>query len=269
MPHSVASCGVIPGAALIIISGLMSFFGLWMLSRSAARVQPPRTASFKALANMTYPKAGALFDSAIAIKCAGVSCSYLIIIGALMPRVILSFDRNPPDWLLDRQLWIVAAMVILTPLCYLRQLHSLRFTSYIALVAVADLVSTLLMLPPASLTLRDYKIIVVVYKFFFQHSLPESSPSHLFVYSPTVVSSIPVYIFAFTCAQNLFSCFNEIQHNSQSRMNHVIGFSIGGAACIYEVIGILGCEYAAQDVLARLSTVRPLQRHYFRGEGPQ
>lgn len=141
MPHSVASAGVIPGMSIIVISALMSWFGLWMLSRCATKVQPARTSSFAALSQITFPKVSAVFDTAIAIKCAGVACSYLIIIGALMPRVVLSFDRDPPEWALDRRVWIVVAMAILTPLCYLRQLHSLRFTSYIALVAVADLAS--------------------------------------------------------------------------------------------------------------------------------
>lgn len=143
MPHSVASCGVIPGVSIIIFSGLLSFYGLYLLSRSASLVRPQRTASFAALSDMTYPSVAFVFDGAIAIKCAGVATSYLIIIGSLMPRVILSFDKDPPAWILDRGLWIVVAMAILTPLCYLRQLNSLRFTSYIALVAVFDLVSCL------------------------------------------------------------------------------------------------------------------------------
>ena len=140
MPHSIASCGLIPGILLLVFSGLLSIFGLYLLSRCASLCRPARSASFALLAKMTYPRASIGFDSAIAIKCAGVACSYLIIIGSLMPSVILSFDRHPPAWLLDRGLWIVASTSILTPLCYSRQLHSLRFTSYISLLVVFDLV---------------------------------------------------------------------------------------------------------------------------------
>lgn len=266
MPHSVASCGVIPGMAIIVFSGLLSFYGLYLLSRCASTVRPRRTASFAALSDMTYPKAGLLFDGAIAIKCAGVACSYLIIIGGLMPRVILSFDRHPPDWLLDRGLWIVAAMVILTPLCYLRQLNSLRFTSYVALVAVFDLVSIApvqAVQPPAcraalQLEIRSTtsfnQVLVVVFKFFYRHSLPPSPPSHLFVLKPSIISSIPVYIFAFTCAQNLFSCFNELKDNTQRRMNAVTGTSIGCSALIYEVIGVLGYLTFGEKVPSNIMT---------------
>lgn len=38
----------------------------------------------------------------------------------------------------------------------------------------------------------------------------------------------------------LFPIFNEINKNTQKRMNIVIGTSIGSAALIYEIIAIFG-----------------------------
>ncbi|KAK9895494.1 hypothetical protein P389DRAFT_205609 [Cystobasidium minutum MCA 4210] len=222
MPYAVASWGSLPGGFLILVCGCMSWLGLHFLSRAATHTKPARSSSFAALADITYPKASILFDSAIAIKCSGVATSYLIIIGSLMPRVVKSFDKDPPDWLLDRHLWIVVAMAILSPLCYLRQLHSLRFTSYIAVVAAVDLV------------------FVVIYKFFDRSGLEPSSPKHLFAFSSSSVANLPVYIFAFTCAQNIFSCYNELKENTKGRMNLVTGVSIGSAALIYELVGVLG-----------------------------
>lgn len=141
MPHSVSSAGLIPGTFFIMFSGCLAFFGLYLLTRSASLTRPARSASFNSIAELAYPKATMVFDAAIAIKCAGVACSYLIIVGGLMPKVVLSFNRHPPDWILDRGFWIVISMIVLTPLCYLKALNSLRFTSYIALLAVVDLVS--------------------------------------------------------------------------------------------------------------------------------
>lgn len=111
-----------------------------MLSRSAAQA-PHRAASFAALSKLTYPKLGRIFDAAIFLKCWGVSVSYLIVIGSLMPRVVYSFSKSSPDWLLDRRLWILLAMSILCPLAFLRKLDSLKVTSYISLCAVGNLVS--------------------------------------------------------------------------------------------------------------------------------
>jgi amino acid permease len=49
-----------------------------------------------------------------------------------------------------------------------------------------------------------------------------------------------IFVFAFTCGQNLFPCFNELRSNTQARMNSVIGISIGSATVIYEIIALAG-----------------------------
>lgn len=54
-------------------------------------------------------------------KCYGVSISYLIICGQVMPQVILSFFKafhkdvhEIPTFLLDRQFWILILMIVLS-----------------------------------------------------------------------------------------------------------------------------------------------------------
>lgn len=59
-----------------------------------------------------------------------------------MPRAVASFMPDAEAWLLDRRLWILASMCVLCPLAFLRRLDSLKFTSYVALCAVANLVRT-------------------------------------------------------------------------------------------------------------------------------
>ena len=49
-------------------------------------------------------------------------------------HVLLSYE--PPEWALSGRIWISIFMIALVPLCFLRSLHSLRHTSYIALFAV-------------------------------------------------------------------------------------------------------------------------------------
>jgi len=235
MPHAVAAGGIVPGAFTILFSASVAFFGLYLLSRSAARVG--RKASFAALSSITLPSLQVVFDSAIALKCFGVSISYLIIIGSLMPKVVLSFASHPdnvPQILLDRRLWLTISMTILTPICFFKSLNALRYTSYVALLAVGDLV------------------FVVIYKYFDRSGLELPRHVDIFHVSPALLSSLPVYIFAFTCAQNLLPVHNELKENTQQRMNLVIGTSIGSAAGIYEVIGLLGYLTFGTDVASNI-----------------
>lgn len=257
MAHGFATGGMIPGILTVLFCGATAYLGLLFLALCARHPDvKPRGASFAALSALTYPAAGVFFDAAIAIKCFGVSISYLIIFGALMAQVVRSFERvgaaSAPAVLLDRRFWITVAMIILVPLSFLRkvrcvptapetlpltlltQLDSLRYTSYVALVAVADL------------------ILVVVYKFFDRSGLDPPGDIYLVHLSPSFVAALPVYIFAYTCAQNLFAIHNELKSNTHQRINYVLTTSIGSAAVIYEILGILGYLTFGSNVSSNL-----------------
>ncbi|KAJ8521235.1 hypothetical protein ONZ45_g2045 [Pleurotus djamor] len=245
-PLAMASAGLVPGMITCVFSGSVAAFGLYLLSLCAAKA-PHRRSSFFAVSQLTFPKAAVFFDAAIAIKCFGVSISYLIIIKGLMPNVVASLyhdltspDVNPPDWALSGQNWITLFMLVLVPLCFLRKLDSLRHTSYIALFSVA------------------YLIIIVITCYF--HPLkgsPEPGEVRLIHFTPNFVSTFPVQVFAFTCAQNLFPIYNELASNTQARMNTVIGTSIGSATLTYEIIGIFGYLTFGSKVGANIVAMYP------------
>ncbi|KAI0653271.1 transmembrane amino acid transporter protein-domain-containing protein [Cubamyces menziesii] len=245
-PLALASVGIIPGMITCLFSGSVAGFGLYLLSLCAVKA-PHRRASFFAVAELTFPRAAVFFDAAIAIKCFGVSISYLIIIKSLMPNVVAALyhdltspDVNPPAWMLSGQNWITIIMIPLIPLAFLRKLDSLRHTSYIALFSVAYLV-----------------VIVVVCYFFPLKGTQEPGEIHLIHFTPNFVSTFPVQVFAYTCAQNLFPIFNEISSNTQKRMNIVIGTSIGSAAMIYEIIAVFGYLTFGSKVGANIIAMYP------------
>ncbi|KAG8703407.1 hypothetical protein FRC08_002857 [Ceratobasidium sp. 394] len=228
-PLVMASGGIIPGALTCITSGCIGALGLWMLSRCATRT-PHRRSSFFAVSKITFPSAAVFFDAAIAIKCFGVSISYLIIIKGLMPAVVRSFyhvftapDVNPPWWLVSGHVWIFIFLAFLAPLCFLHRLDSLRHTSYIALFSVFYLVG-----------------IVIFCYFFPPKGIIEPGEIHLIHIDKSFVTTFPVQVFAFTCAQNLFPLYNELRSNTQARMNLVIFSSIFSAAGTYEIIALFG-----------------------------
>jgi amino acid permease len=103
--------GIVLGSVAILWSGLMSAFGLYLQSR-CARYLERGTSSFAALSQITYPNASVIFDAAIAIKCFGVSVSYLIIIGDLMPGVVRGFNEaaDTVPFLVDRHFWVTVFM---------------------------------------------------------------------------------------------------------------------------------------------------------------
>lgn len=228
-PLVMASGGIIPGAITCITSGCIGALGLWMLSRCATRT-PHRRSSFFAVSKITFPSAAVFFDAAIAIKCFGVSISYLIIIKGLMPAVVRSFyhvftapDVNPPWWAVSGHLWIMIFLAFLAPLCFLHRLDSLRHTSYVALFSVL------------------YLLCIVIFCYFSPpQGIIEPGEIHLINFDKSFISTFPVQVFAYTCAQNLFPIYNELKSNTQPRMNMVIFTSIFSATATYEIIALFG-----------------------------
>ena len=71
---------------MVLFCAMTAYLGLYFLTRSAT-LAPHRAAAFSSLSQLTFPGLARLFDFAVALKCFGVSISYLIVIGGLMPKV--------------------------------------------------------------------------------------------------------------------------------------------------------------------------------------
>ena len=269
MPAALSHFGIVLGVILILWCGLTSAFGLYLQAR-CARYLDRGSSSFFALSQITYPNAAVVFDAAIAVKCFGVGVSYLIIIGDLMPGVSRGFSSNADDipFLVDRNFWITAFMLIVIPLSFLRRLDSLKYTSIVALISIG------------------YLIILVVYH-FAADAHPGRGDIRIITWEGPVqaLGNLSVIIFAYTCHQNvspglsfpfrarqpprhltntgqMFSILNEIKDNSPPRfvpseilVHHfpdcagrltshsiagVITASNGSAALIYVLVAITG-----------------------------
>ncbi|KAM7187157.1 Transmembrane amino acid transporter domain containing protein [Naviculisporaceae sp. PSN 640] len=225
MPFAMSHFGVALGVVLILWCGLTSAFGLYLQSR-CARYMETGKASFFALSQLTYPGFGIVFDLAIAVKCFGVSISYLIIIGDLMPAIAKALGSEGTGWVFldDRRFWITLFfLVFIIPSSFPKKLESLKYASMIALFSIG------------------YLILLVAYHCAVD-SRDERGDVNLITWDGPVaaLSSLPLMIFGYTCHQNMFSIVNEIKDNSPKSLLTVIASSIGSAAAIYILVALTG-----------------------------
>ncbi|KAI8885754.1 hypothetical protein K501DRAFT_179311 [Backusella circina FSU 941] len=196
MPAALASIGLIPGIIMIIYAGTTSALGLYFLSQCAERVGG-RNHTFSSLSQLIWPKLG-------------------VVLPSFFP------ETKSSALLMDRRFWIAFSLGFLCgPISYLRKLDSLKYTSSIAILAVAYLT-----------------IIVLYYAIVPDFPLPESID--YFRFDSDFFTKLPIFIFAFTCHQNIFTAFNEMGDNSEKSMISVIKSAIGLAGGIYEVVAVLG-----------------------------
>lgn len=241
MPSALSKMGIFLGIFVVIWAGLTSGFGLYLQTR-CARYLDRGHVSFATLSQLTYPNLSIIFDAAIAIKCFGVAVSYLIIIGDLMPGVVSGFAPGIDiAFLLDRQFWITAFMLIVIPLSFLRRLDSLKYTSVIALFSIA------------------YLVVLVVAHYFKGDTLADRGTVRVFKWSGPIpaLAAFPVIVFAYTCHQNMFSILNEIADNSHFRTTTVIFASIGGACSLYILTGITGYLSYGDNIKGNIVSMYP------------
>lgn len=245
MPYGLKCNGLVFGVCLIIWSSLTSAFGLYLQNKVAKYTQQQDAVSYFSLCQLTYPQLSLIFDSAIAIKCFGVGVSYLVVIGDLMPKIMESLNVSEESILMERNFWITCFMVgIVTPLSFLKKLDSLKYTSIVALVSVVYL-------------------ICLVVEHFLVDQVPERT---IDVFGPVswklTLSSFPIFVFAYTCHQNMFAIINELKSNEKDgsttrQSNMIIRNAITIACASYLVVGILGYLTFGTSVNANIITMYP------------
>ncbi|OUM63155.1 hypothetical protein PIROE2DRAFT_25067, partial [Piromyces sp. E2] len=225
-PFALSTIGLVNGIIAIILFGCTSCFTLYLLIE-CAKIVGGRNVSFFSISSRTYPKLSIVFDLAVGIKCFGVSISYLVIIGELLPKVTLGlFPSIPKDSVcLTSLFWITVSMLIVVPLSFQKSLSSLKYASTISLISVS------------------YIAILVAY-FFFSGNRPIKNIDNDI--DTNFFRVLPIFVFAYTCHQNILTFFNEMKITSRRRDNRhkkAIGsaaISIAIAITVYLTIGITG-----------------------------
>lgn len=231
VPYAFRNDGVLVGSLLTLLAAVTSGLGLFILGKCSKTLINPRNSSFFTLCMLTYPSLSPLFDLAMIVQCFGVGLSYLILIGDLFPGLFGG----------DRNYWIWGSAIIIVPLCSLKKMDSLKYSSILGLFALAYL--SLLVLS----TFAYDVIITDNYKSY------RGEVSWWKVYdSKGLMSTFSIIIFAFTGSMNLFSIINELEDNSLKNITAIINRSISIASAIFLAVGITGYLTFGKNTLGNI-----------------
>jgi amino acid permease len=218
LPRTLDKAGVLLGLALITLGGLGAIFGLKLLAFCVRGADEP--ASYYSLARRAYPPSTWVIDGAVALKCFGVACSYLLVIGRLLPDAFTYFDTGVSA-LEDRHFWQTSMMVVIVPLCLLAELRTLRFVSLFALLAIAYLV-------------------VFIFAYFFAELSTVRTDISLASVNGDTLLVVPTIIFSFTCHQNMPTILTEMREKTRRASDFVIHVAIVSCWCVYAITALLG-----------------------------
>lgn len=234
LPGAFAGTGYVGGTILILCGAFFSTNGLYLLSSAAQRAGLP--SSFYSVAAAAVPQYTILIDLAVALKCFGVATGYLITISDCMVDAldhILLNDQESTGLtaiILTRQFWVIGAVLAVLPLSFYKTLDDLKKTSALALVFVLFLAFGIVAYANG---LADPCL---------DYANDDECRGEVVAFTdiPTTVSKLPIFVFAFTCHQNIFPVVNELQARTQSRLNTVIASSIGIALVVFYIVAMEG-----------------------------
>jgi amino acid permease len=247
-PYAFSKTGIILGLLLLISAGVLSGLSLLLLSKCAKKIHSSeKSVSFYSVAMATFPHYTVWIDVAIAVKCFGVASSYLIVIGDLMPLVAANLGYTHTNigggdsvchTLLNRQFWISVSFIFIIPLSFLPSLDALKWTSTLSILFIYAVT----MLIIVYFLLRHFTSFSVCSAVYTDTYANCTAPLKLFVPSLEALTIVPIFVFGYTCQQNLFSVVNELSNPSQNRLNTIIISVIVTAVFTYVVVAI--CGYA-------------------------
>jgi len=252
LPHAFGVCGWLLGITLLLVFACLSSFGLLLLSYCATRLReedPKRTKqSFYTIAMACLPQATGVIDAAVAIKCFGVGTSYFIVIGDLVPTALEGLGVHSA-FLQQRRVCITICFICgAIPLIIKKSLDALRHTSAAAIVFVAFICVVMFLF---SLNIMD-----TCGEFGCHKDANET------LYDDDVKATLKVlsiFIFGFTCHQNIFAITNELETPTMDRIKVVIGTSIGMALVIYTLVASTG--YATYGDLVQSDVLNNYPQH--------
>ncbi|KAI5186891.1 hypothetical protein NEHOM01_1780 [Nematocida homosporus] len=207
--------GIVPTLVFSLISAVLTFFGLMMLCDCAEYTQS-KEKTFSASLQKICPRLSVWFNAVVFVKCFGVSISYLITIKPLLAYLFSGLlGRN-----VSPEILVICFGLGIIPLCIMRDLKSLRFTSVLGIFgALVCIVGSVLNF----MTVRQ--------------SSNGSTPATYWAKTPEVnwIRSAGQFIFTFTCHQNIFGIRAEILTVTRNKMARIIAAALGSAMAIYLV----------------------------------
>jgi amino acid permease len=252
LPRAFAESGYLVGSLLLVLSGFGSMLGLHLLavSQNTVGIQP---SSFYTVANAAMPSLTVLIDVAVWVKCFGVGTSYLIVVGDLMPDAMADIGVEVQPY--TRDMWVLIGWIVVVPLACLRTLDALKFTSAAALCFVFFILIFVVLFAVDTPGIPHFDPCPVI-----NGTEPECRGSSGYL-STTPIRTLKVFsifVFAFTCQQNIFAVCSELRNATIARIDAVISASIGVAWVVYMVVAVAGFETYGDAVKSNILVSYPV-----------
>jgi amino acid permease len=232
LPWAVAQCGWVLGLGLFLIAAYFASQSLYLLSVITCDERTTASAatgvSFYSLTQAASPRLAPIVDITIAFKCFGVATSYLQVCKPAIKSLLKACGAEGTTPQIAGLLAVFVAVAI-APVCFRKRVTKTAMGNavaifcmlYLAVLLVGASVAVWFGLLPAQGQ--------------SQPDIPATSTV------PALIKVFPVFIFSFTCHQNIVLVANELQSRTLPRMTSVVVISVGVSVACY--LAVIFCGY--------------------------
>lgn len=176
LPFAFKELGLLPGIVLLGICGYFARHGLIVYSQCAMRAGVSGDDGISVLCKLVNRRLGPLINFALLAMCLGSAISYLCLIGDILPKILPgSINRNLCT--------VAAGIFLLLPLCFIKDLNRLQYTSLFGLMGII------------------YTVVLSLSMLF--RSLHSEEPVKMLWPDSLKLSNVNSIIFVFTCHQSV------------------------------------------------------------------
>lgn len=167
----------------------------------------------------------------------GAMIAYMVIIGDTVP-VALSYFLNDNTHISREVIILFAAIFIILPLCLLRDMSSLAWTSFLSILADVVMIIFVIIAGPSSANEQNTKFHV---------------KTDLNIINYQLFLGIGTFSFAFVCQHNTFLVYQTLAKQNLSNWSTVAHISLTIAVTLCLILGLSGylCfgQYTEGDIL--------------------
>jgi amino acid permease len=220
LSSAVATCGWIVGSVLLIVAAISAMFTLHLLNCMIMQSEK-RHVSFYVVAERVAPWTRWIVDLAIAVKSLGVGTAYFQVYANETISFILRMNSGVTEVMSEsvlRFLVVFTGLLLMLPICYRKSVSKTAIINVCGIIGVT------------------YIVVIGIFYTDVDYIDPSKPLSDSFTSVwPTgsfaaVAAKIPIFIFTFTCHQNMFLVGEDMKERTQRKLDLV--------ALLAELVGI-------------------------------
>jgi len=246
LPNAISHCGLAMGLLALIYSAGMSAASIDMLIVSSRRTGKE---NYMQLAYKAYGDCAQKLTTVLIFLLVWMALiAYDVLIGDLLTGILKLWIPNFTPWY--RKFCVLAAISLVSPWCYKKSLHSLRYLSTFSVIAMT-FVAFVVVYRTANVFGSQHEIYTeqggeteeIVVKWNIK-LWPSNWQQALYVF--------PVFGVAFLCHFNVLPTHTELKVPTIKRTRIVMNSTIGTCAVLYSLIGCAGYFWAFDNTCGNI-----------------